>query len=135
MPPTDTLTGSDTSTTFRCSPSISYFIPLKIVCAVPNLILLVPRSNTPRPKRDKISSSDLSLTSSGPKFLDLRVKRAKPESNKRMSATLSPTSTRADVEKAPVVNFAQQLPISDLDNGIVGWEGPDDPLNPQYVDI
>ncbi|KAJ6088813.1 MFS general substrate transporter [Penicillium sp. IBT 16267x] len=52
-----------------------------------------------------------------------------------MSATLSPTSTKADVEKAPAVTTARQLPVSDLDNGVVGWEGPDDPLNPQYVDI
>lgn len=52
-----------------------------------------------------------------------------------MSATLSPTSTKQDVEKAPVVTTAQQLPVSDLDNGVVGWEGPDDPLNPQYVDV
>ena len=52
-----------------------------------------------------------------------------------MPATLSPTLTKTDVEKAPAVAAAQQLPVSDLDNGIVGWEGPDDPLNPQYVDI
>ncbi|KAJ5993973.1 MFS general substrate transporter [Penicillium sp. IBT 35674x] len=48
-----------------------------------------------------------------------------------MSATLSPVSTKEDVEKAPVVTTAQQLPVSDLDNGVVGWEGYDDPLNPQ----
>lgn len=50
-----------------------------------------------------------------------------------MSATLSRSSTKADVEKQPAVTPAQQLPVSDLENGIVGWEGLDDPLNPQYV--
>lgn len=64
----------------------------------------------------------------------MRVRQPRT-AKKGMSAPLSPTLT-TDVEKAPAADTARKLPVplSDLNKGLVGWEGPDDPLNPQYVD-
>ncbi|KAL4738858.1 MFS general substrate transporter [Aspergillus similis] len=39
-------------------------------------------------------------------------------------------SSTSDIEKQAATQGAHSL-VSDLDKGLVGWEGPDDPLNPQ----
>ena len=40
-------------------------------------------------------------------------------------------NVQPDLEKPPLENVRDHFPETDLDRGIVGWDGQDDPENPQ----
>ena len=76
------------------------------------------------------------------KNIPLEKRRAPPAEDGSLQRTYTPKSRVLQLSPEEQLSMKQSkdiviehYPESDVENGLVGWEGQDDPLNPRYAPL
>jgi hypothetical protein len=79
------------------------------------------------------TDQNLGKQSDGPLPFPPRGSSGSSDRPSRSEGTADPSPTPSDAEKQIPTTISDPFPHQDLEKGIVGWDGPDDPENPRFA--